>query len=199
MPRPAPVTSHELQAVLKDLGVEMRLGRSGFLVATIDGAEIRFHGGRKEIIGKDVLGRIAKACGAASYSDLLASLLNREPVKAGRPSQLVAEAARGVSKQDAREACTSLRQRLLAIDSWLARGTHSEAVYGRIRSAVVLASRELSEWPPAGEAWESPDDAGYAPSRPDPLTTGVARVVGRAATAVKRKDGMTKWQYEEGT
>lgn len=197
MPSPAPVTSDDLHRVLDDLGVAVRASKSGFCVATVDGTEIRIplpH--KKRVVDKVTLGRLARACGADSYSDLLASLLNREPVKAGRPSQ-PEHVDSGPSKNDVRHACAVLRSRLSALDDWLRAGTHSPATYARILSDVTLATRSLSAWPVADGGWAPPDDSKFRPSRPDSVLTGAARATGITAKAVRRRDGVTKWQHEE--
>ena len=197
MPRPAPVTSRELQAALEGLGVEMRPARAGFVVATVNGTEVKFHGARDAIVNKDTLRRIAQASGAASYSDFLASVMDRAPMKAGRPAPVVPDAPRAVTKREAVAACESLRLALLSVEGWLRKGSHSPHTYGRVHDAALLASESLAHWMPGIDTWESPDDAGYVPTRPDSLTTGVARVAGVAVAAVRRDEAITQWEHGE--
>ena len=45
---------------------------------------------------------------------------------------------------------------------------------------------------------ESPDDSKYKPRRYDPLLTGPARVTGKTATAVRRKNTYTDYDYDKG-
>ena len=44
---------------------------------------------------------------------------------------------------------------------------------------------------------ESPDDSKYKPRRYDPLLTGAARVTGKTATAVQRKNTYTDYDYNK--
>lgn len=43
---------------------------------------------------------------------------------------------------------------------------------------------------------QEPDDSGYKPSAVDPLLKGVARVTGKAAKVVKRRDTVTRYQHD---
>lgn len=45
-------------------------------------------------------------------------------------------------------------------------------------------------------AKREPDDAGYESSVGDPLLRGPARATGMAAKVVRRRDTITKWQYD---
>jgi len=51
----------------------------------------------------------------------------------------------------------------------------------------ILANTDDSLWP---------DDRGYRPSAPDPLLHGAGRVNGIAAKVVRRRETVTRWQYD---
>ncbi len=47
------------------------------------------------------------------------------------------------------------------------------------------------------DAYVTPDDRGYRPSRVDPVLSGAARATGETAKAVRRGKTITAWQHEE--
>lgn len=59
------------------------------------------------------------------------------------------------------------------------------------RHGLEEARRILIEQTP-----EEPDDTGYEPPAADPLLKGAARVTGIAARVVKRRDTVTRFQYD---
>lgn len=199
MPKPAPITAAELHRTLTDLGIDIREGNSARCVALIDGTEVAIprRSRRKDIVPHHTLRDIAHAGGFPSYSEFLASMLDRAPIKAGKPSA-PAPVQTGPTKRDVRDLCATLRKRLVLLDRWLLNGTHDPDTYKKVMGAVSGALGELRHWPPTDTVmWESPDDHGYRPSTPDPVTTGVARATGLTAITVRRRSTMTRWQHDE--
>jgi hypothetical protein len=55
---------------------------------------------------------------------------------------------------------------------------------------------DVYQYDPDNDAGYYPNDSGYEPSEGDPLLRGVARATGMTARVVRRRDTITRWQYE---
>lgn len=197
MSRAAPVTNQELLAVLSDLGVQVRASRAGAVVAVIDGDEVKIgHAAKpKAVVNPVTLRRIAKACGADSYGDLLRGVFGRDQ-NAGKEKQALVEAPK-ISKAEVRAVCTSLRSKAHDVDRWLAHGHHDPDTYVRVAFALRDALHAIREYPPKDGEWDAPSDKGFVPCAPDPVLTGAARVTGAAARAVRRGTTFAQWEMDE--
>lgn len=200
MPSRKPVMADELHRVLTDLGIEIRNpSGGGRMVAVIDGTEVPIpRPQRKREVPPHTLALVARAGGFHSYSDLLASLLSRDPIKAGRPSQ-PAQAQTGWSRSDVLGLCEKVASKLTVIGGWARAGRHDEQVYRKLATALSAALGELRDWPPAEGTWSSPDDTRYRPAQTDSVLTGVARATGLTARAVRRRETLTRWQHDNAT
>lgn len=193
----APVTAGELVDVLRDWGVEMRQGKGGRTVAVVDGVEVGLPSGRKTEVSENTLRLLAGAFGA-TRKEFRDAVLDRRAQPAGRLAAKVETPETGPSIGEVRVALGKLARRLDRISGWLSNGSRSAPTLARIYQAVGVAAHELSGWPPPDSASpESPDDSGYRPSSPDPVTTGAARAVGTAAKAAKNRTTYTDWQIRE--
>jgi hypothetical protein len=201
----APVTGQELHRLLTDFGCEIRPQKGNSHIAVIGGNEVRIPIANKQaVVDEQTMGRIARAIGVSKREVM--DVLGRAAISGGKPKAKVDDGRQpAVTKADALRAVGELNAKARDIESWLRRGAHDTAVYRRIQADLILALRAIEIHPPSTDAAVeaatydrlSPSDAGYRPSSPDPLTTGVARATGVAATAVRGHKTFTKWQHDE--
>lgn len=203
----APVTGDQIHKVLRDLGVEIRLRDGNADIAVIGDREIRIPKDRRKSEAPDqAINHLARAL-EVSRKELLDALFDRAPIKMGRSkAALPVRSVNAPSKAELLNLCSEHRSLIGEIEQWLQSSFASTGLGQQVvkvltscREDLHAAAKRLRAWPPSrpDQEYASPDDAGYRPTRYDPVTTGVARAVGIAASAATRRTTVTKWQHDE--
>lgn len=200
------ISGADLHRFLTEMDVEIGPMRGKTHVALIGDVEVRIPHARTSAVDHSTIRRVAQALGASNNE--IREALGRRNVKKGRPKPITAphqpvDMSRKTSKADVVALAAGLRRLVTQVEQFVREGTHDAAMYERAGDAIAKATRSLYGWPPKvdkeaeAETWErlSPDDSAYKPTVFDPVTTGVARATGVAATVVKRRRTITAWEH----